>query len=114
MNVHQEIEFYKEENRQLRAAVVGKRVAFPFEWRLTRAEEIILNSLYTAPNRRRSHEALLIASRLNCDAGLKMIQVRIHSMRKKLNPHNIAINTIRLEGYELSPRSVEIIREALS
>jgi len=114
MNVHEYVEYLEEENRQLHTAMIGKRQPFPFEWKLTRAEELILNSLYTAPDHKRSHEALLIASRINPYAGIKMIQVRIHNLRKKLNPYNIAIRTLRFEGYQLSPRSVEIIREALA
>ena len=114
MNVHERVEYLEEENRQLREAVTGKRVGFPFEWNLTRGEEMVLNALYTSPNRRRTHEALLIASRLGEDASLKMIQVRICKLRQKLSPLGIAITTNRCEGYELSARSIEIIREALA
>jgi len=114
MNVHSHLDFLREQNRQLRDAMIGKRAGFPFEWGLTRAEEMILNSLYTSPNLKRTHEALLVVSRFSDDVGIKMIQVRIHNMRKKLNRHGIVINSNRGEGYELPKRSAEIIKAALA
>lgn len=114
MNVHQEVEFYKEENRQLRAMLIAKDFHMPFEWKLTRAEEKLLGSLYSAPNFMRRHEALRVASCLDPEADRKVVEVRVCKMRKKLKPHNIEIRTVWGEGYELTPASVQIIKGALS
>lgn len=113
MNVRERIDYLTEENRQLREAMLGKRAGFPFEWGLTIGEERVLNSLFTAPNHKRTVQALLFASGVKDEANPKMIQVRICNLRKKLNPYNIAIKTNWGEGYELSSKSVEIIRDAL-
>ena len=48
MNVHQEVEYLREENRQLRQSIAGMKHDFPREWGLTGAEQRVLNCLYTA------------------------------------------------------------------
>lgn len=114
MNVHQEVEYYKEENRQLRAMLTARDFHMPLEWRLTRAEERLLGSLYSAPNFMRRQEALRMASCINPDADVKVVEVRISKMRKKLKPYGIEIRTVWGEGYQLTPASARIIKEALA
>jgi DNA-binding response OmpR family regulator len=114
MNVHQEVEFYREENRQLRAMLTARDFHMPSAWGLTRAEEKLLGSLYSAPNYMRRHEALRMASCIDPHADQKVVEVRVCKMRKKLRPHGIEIRTVWGEGYELTNESARIIKEALA
>lgn len=114
MNVHQEVEFLREENRQLRESLVGAEFAFPAEWRLTRAEQLLLNSLYTGPNFFRGEEALRFASCRGNATDRDVVKVRVCGMRKKLKPAGIEIKTVWGEGYELTPGSAAIIKGVLA
>lgn len=114
MNIHAQVDYLKEEVRQLRESMIGKRAGFPFEWGLTIAEEKILNSLYTSPTRKRTTGTLIRISTIKDQVDPKIVQVHICKLRKKLNPLGIAITTNWGEGYELPERSVAIIRKALT
>ena len=114
MNVHQEVEYLREENRQLKNAMIGRRVGFPFAWRLNAGEEKLLNCLYTSPTGRSTRNTLMIASSKSAYVDRKIVDVRVSHLRKKVMPFGIRIRTIWGEGYELTPESVAIIKAALA
>lgn len=114
MNVHQEVEFLREENRQLRQSLAGKAHDFPVAWELTGAEQRLLNSLYSASNGFRTHDALLRAVALSDAVEENLLKVQISRVRKKLKPHGITIKTVWGEGYEISADSKTLITNHLS
>lgn len=114
MNVHQEVEFLREENRQLRKSLAGAEFSFPVEWRLTRAEQRLLNSLYTGPDFFRGEEALRFASCHGNATDRDVVKVRVCGMRKKLKPFGIEIKTVWGEGYILPAVSAAVIKAALA
>lgn len=114
MNVHQEVEYLREENRQLRESLGGAEFSFPREWRLTRAEQRLLSCLYTGKNYFRIEEALRFASCHGNATDRDVVKVRVCGMRKKLKPFGIEIRNVWGEGYELTPESAAIIKAALA
>lgn len=113
MNVHQEVEYLREENRQLKAAISGPAIEFPREWGLTRAESRALNSIYTGRNYFRPEEAIRYAASNGNATDRDLVKVYISKIRKKLKPHGIEIKNVWGEGYELTQESGELIKNII-
>lgn len=101
MNVHQEVEYLREENRQLKEALGAAINPFPREWKLTRAEQKLLSCLATGRNGFRKEEALRSASSHHESTDRDLVKVRVSQMRRKLKPFGIEIKNVWGEGYEL-------------
>lgn len=114
MNVHQEVEYLREENRQLRQSIAGMKHDFPREWGLTGAEQRVLNCLYTARNFFRQEEAIRFAASNGNATDPDLVKVYICKLRKKLKPFGIEIKTVWGEGYELTPETGSLIKKAIS
>lgn len=114
MNLSAQYETLKEENRQLRAMLVTPDFKTPQHWGLSASEDRMLSSLYSAPVGGRPKEALKTASCISTHADVKVVEVRISKMRQKLRPFGVEIHTVWGFGYELTPASVQIIKEAAS
>ncbi len=114
MNVHQENTMLREQVRQLNEMLIGPAYDFPREWKLTRAEQRLLNCLYTGNKGFRRHEALMHAVAHSDWADDALLKVKICHLRKKLKPRGVEIKTVWGEGYELTPESAAIIEAALA
>ena len=114
MNVHQENSMLREQVRQLTEMIGGTLFEFPRNWKLTRAEQRLLNSLYTGSKGFRRHEALMYAVAHSDRADDALLKVQVCKVRKKLKPFGIEIKTVWGEGYELTPASSEIIKRAIT
>ena len=114
MNVHQENSMLREQVRQLTEMIGGTLFEFPRYWKLTRAEQRLLNSLYTGSKGFRRHEALMYAVAHSDWADDALLKVQVCKVRKKLKPFGIEIKTVWGEGYELTPASSEIIKRAIT
>lgn len=112
MNLHEEVGYLREENRQLRAMLKSPDFVVPREWNLSRCEKDALNALYSSPSGPQSKARLLVASKVKPEADEKVIEVRVSSMRRKLKPFGIEIKNIWGEGYYLPKESREIIKAA--
>jgi len=114
MNVHQENAMLREQVRQLNEMIAGTLFGFPREWKLTRAEQRLLNSLYTGNKGFRRHEALMHAVAHSDWADDALLKVQVCKVRKKLKPYGIEIKTVWGEGYELTLASSEAIKRAIA
>lgn len=99
-----------EENRQLREALFGTSAWFPpAEFRLTYSEALILQALVAhewGAGRWTLFEATRAGPRTEGeDVSLKVVDVRICTLRSKLKPSNVSIETVWGWGYRLTSAS---------
>lgn len=103
----------EEENADLKRILSGsdELVQYPPEWRLTRVESIILASLMSAPEGRRTREAILarLYPHHEQDGSPNILSVFMTRIRTKLEPFGVQIATRRGYGYELSAADRAII-----
>lgn len=99
------IDMLLEERRERRTAELRGDVEMPREWRLTPSESRILSGLITAKGAL-SKEALHVVSAAGVepDTCVKIVDVYICKLRKKLAAHGIAdgVQTVWGQGYEAS------------
>ena len=111
--LREKIDLLEEQIRQLRKTLIP-RILFPLEWQLNRGESGTLASLYTAPDGFRSTETLRAASDLfGHGSGAQIVGVRIYTLRAKLRPFGIQIETRFAEGYQLSLTNRLLIKDAI-
>lgn len=114
MNVHEQNDYLKEENRQLKEMLHGSPdVIFPREWDLRVAETRLLRSL-CAVKGIRPHEVLLRACAMSDFVDENLLKVQISRIRKKLKPHGIEIKTVYGVGYELSEAAHNLVNKYLA
>lgn len=104
MNLEERCFLLEEENRQLRNAMRLPDVArYPAKWRLNGAESRVLSSLVSAPSGYRSRDALAQAARRweTTAASDRLLKVVMCTLRKKLAPFDIKIDTVHGVGYKL-------------
>lgn len=102
-----EIETLRERVRQLEDALVPDDVQVPLEWQLTAAEARLFAFLTTREVA--TKEAIMSALySLRADAGpeIKIVDVFICKMRKKLTCHGVDIRTVWGQGYSLANREI--------
>jgi two-component system cell cycle response regulator CtrA len=111
-----EIKRLTAEVQQLRSAVTALNGApiIPIELRLTKFETRMLEALMGAGGAIKSKEALLAAAyadRWGTDdePEIKIVDVFVCKLRKKLTPHGIKIETMFGQGYHLTQESKAII-----
>ena len=114
MNVHQEVEYLREENRQLKDALGAVANPFPKEWKLTKAEQRLLSCLATGQGGFRKEEALRAASSHHESSDRDLVKVRVSQMRKKLKPFGVEIRNVWGEGYELPEVALKEVKKHLT
>lgn len=108
---YEQIKLLQEENRRLRAAL-APQVVFPRAWALFLAEQHILSALLEREGVV-TRAALMTAASSESDED-DVITVHVCRLRKKLQPLGVRIITHRGHGYELTPKSRDIIRKAIA
>lgn len=101
----------EEENRQLRETLAPHTV-FPWEWKLRPAEERVLSCFLSSPNRIRTKEQLRQAISKFADTDGKVVEVTICQLRKKVQPFGIEILTRWSVGYEITPETHNLLKDA--
>lgn len=117
MDVDARLEAMEAENERLQDRVwvledcLGASIVAlaPIEWRLTLSEARIFGALY---QRASCTKAQLLAT--NCEPGvedepeIKIVDVFVCKLRKKLKPYGIEIETLWGQGYRMTPESKAI------
>ncbi len=86
----------------------------PIEWRLTTHESQILGILMAKEVATRDGIAtLLYADRVGDAPAIKIIDVYVCKLRRKVASHGVEIGTLWARGYYLTPEAKAIVREAL-
>lgn len=101
MNIYEEVEYLREDNRQLKQLLSGPVADFPKEWGLISHENRLLRA-FLAIRGPRPHAALLRACAVSESASDDLLKVRISRLRKKLAPFGIEIKTVYGIGYQLT------------
>lgn len=110
MNIHQEVDYLREENRQLKQMLSGPHAEFPKEWGLISHECRLLRALMAIKGVR-PRETLLRACAVSESASENLLKVRVSRLRKKLTPVGIEIRTVYGIGYELSETAHTIVKK---
>lgn len=102
----QEIETLRERVRQLENALVPDSVTVPIEWQLTGAEARLYAFLTTRvmATKPAIMHALYIG-RVDVEPEMKIVDVFVCKLRKKLKPFGVEIATIWGQGYSLRDRA---------
>lgn len=114
MDVDARVEALEAENQRLRDQVtalqdaLGQTEAFrtPAEWRLTASEATVFASLYGRESC--SKEQLMHAlyePGVDDEPNIKIVDVFICKLRKKLTPYGVAIETIWGRGYRMTAQT---------
>lgn len=74
---------------------------------LTAQEMEIFSELYRKPGAVKTRERLLtcIAPMIGEEQQIKLVDVVVHKLRKKLTPLSVSIETVRATGYRMIPRA---------
>lgn len=105
-----EIETLRERIRQLEEALSPSAVELPLEWRLTASEARVFAHLTTRKvASKQSIMAALYSDRPDDDPEMKIVDVFICKLRKKVKPFGVEIQTVWGHGYALHdwPRNAE-------
>lgn len=109
----QEIQLLRERVRQLEEALAPSTITVPLEWRLTGSEARVFAHLTTRHvATKQSIMMALYSDRANEDPEMKIVDVFICKMRKKLTPFGIVIATVWGQGYALESRGAFQARAA--
>jgi DNA-binding response OmpR family regulator len=104
-----ELGVLRAENARLRDRVedlerelFATHVSLPLEWRLSASEARVMRVLVARQQAGRSAiMAALYSARPDDPPGIKIIEVFIHQIRKKVRPFGVEIWAVREEGYRL-------------
>lgn len=110
MNDREIIEELRERIRQLEEELAGDTDSFPTEWKLSGQQRAIMATLmrHDTATKERLHFSLY-GHRID-QPGIKIIDVLICKLRKRLEPTGITIGTIWGKGYFISPEDKEHIQ----
>ncbi len=94
--------------------LLGMRIEAPIEFGFTGAEARLFG-LLTRVELVTKEKAMfaLYATRIDAEPEIKIIDVFVCKMRKKLEPYKIEINTVWGQGYRLSPETKARVRQML-
>lgn len=99
------IEILEERNRQLEELLIPSNVPFRPEWGLTATEQRIFAHLTTKDmSSKPSIAAAIYADRIDEQPDIKIVDVMVCKMRKKLDRFGVEIQTIWGHGYALVDR----------
>lgn len=100
-----EIETLRERIAQLEAALVPADVAVPIEWGLTSREARLFAFLTTRDVATKSAiMQALYGDQLDDEPGMKIVDVFMCHLRRKLKPFAVDIRTVWGQGYALAGR----------
>lgn len=103
---HLEIQTLRERVRQLEEALAPSFVITPLEWQLTMSEARVFAHMATrAIATKQSIMMALYSNRTDEDPEIKIVDVFVCKMRKKLSRFNIMIDTVWGQGYALQDRA---------
>ncbi len=104
----------RERNAMLERALFVTGILVPIEWQLTGSEARVLGVLL---NRESASKEAIMAALYRDDgkdeAEIKIVDVFLCKLRRKLKPFDITIDTIWGQGYALSPAMKEKIKGML-
>lgn len=101
-----EIDTLRERVRQLEDALIPPSVVVPLEWCLTASEARVFAHLTTrAVASKQSIMTALYSDRSDEDPEMKIVDVFICKLRKKVKPFGVEIVTVWGHGYALPDRS---------
>jgi two-component system cell cycle response regulator CtrA len=111
--LRERVSYLEEELRQTKEQVLSEQWEVPIEFKLTPLEKAILTILYRSKNTTSKDKlySLLYANIPGKVPEIKIIDVLICKMRKKLKQFDIEIKTIWGQGYSLTPDSKTILDE---
>lgn len=102
----EEIQTLRERVRQLEEALAPSTITVPLEWRLTGSEARVFAHLTTRPvATKQSIMMALYSDRTDEDPEMKIVDVYICKMRRKLKPFGVVIGTVWGQGYALEQRA---------
>lgn len=102
----QEIEQLRERVRQLEDILAPPGTPIPLEWRLTGKEARVFAHLTTRDVATKESIMLaLYSDRADEGPEMKIVDVFICKMRKKIEPFGVTINTVWGTGYSLANRA---------
>lgn len=105
MRQQEEIETLRERVRQLEDALVPDAVTVPIEWRLTSSEARLFAFLTTREVATKAAiMQALYSDRPDEDPEIKIVDVFICKLRKKVVPFGVDIETVWGRGYTLRDR----------
>lgn len=103
---HHEIQTLRERVRQLEEALAPSSIIAPFEWGLTVSEARVFAHLASrAFATKQSIMMALYSDRPDQDPEIKIVDVFVCKMRKKLTPYGVSIDTVWGQGYALQDRA---------
>lgn len=95
----------RERNRQLEELLAPSTTIIPVEWRLTPSEARVFAHLTTRDKcTKDSIMAAMYSDRIDVEPEIKIVDVFICKLRRKLNPYDVTITTIWGSGYSLENR----------
>lgn len=101
-----EIETLRERVRQLEDILAPAAVDVPIEWRLTASEARVFAHLTTrVVATKQSIMAALYSDRPDDDPEMRIVDVFICKIRKKIEPFGVNIQTVWGQGYALTDRA---------
>lgn len=108
------IALLEHENESLKAMILPKDWVPPEEFALTKYERIVLGAMYNKPGEVVTKEnffSLMYALNSTDETPqLKIIDVFICKLRKKLAIHDIQIETVWGEGYRISVETRDVLK----
>jgi len=110
--LREEIDQLREENRQLRRQLLPKDWEPPLELSLTPKERVILATLFKSPgtvSKESLMDTLYQFAHPEEVAQIKIVDVFVCKIRKKIAPYEMVIDTIWGEGYALTPASRDVL-----
>lgn len=107
-----EIAQLRERVRQLEEEIAPSLVSVPLEWRLTASEARVFAHLTTRTvATKTSIMAALYSDRPDDDPELKIVDVYVCKIRRKVKPYGVKIATVWGQGYSLVDREKWAVRQ---
>lgn len=104
-----QIDILKERVRQLEEILVPSGLTLPVEWRLTASEARVFAHLTTRDEcSKDSIMRALYLGRIDEEPEIKIVDVFVCKLRKKLRPFDVEIRTIWGQGYSLENRAAYV------
>ena len=101
-----EIETLRERIRQLEDALAPSNIHIPVEWRLTSSEAKVFAHLTTRDvATKQSIMLAMYSDRIDVEPEIKIVDVFVCKMRKKLKSFGVEIATVWGAGYSLTDRN---------
>lgn len=107
-----ELEEANETIIQLRALLAPPEMAFPAHWKLTPKESDLLRVLMATPEITKEHLITALYDQ-DPDVEIKVIDVLVCKLRRKVLMDDVKIETVRGRGYRIAPEVKTAIRDMI-